>query len=80
MMINLLQVKLRKIEGQLLRERRKTEALLAVLAQHVHLTQRDGDADAAEAIGDFDGGRPCTCAKCRTYRAALWFLEDPNAT
>jgi hypothetical protein len=80
MTINLLQVKLRKTEEQLRVAQRKNEVLLAVLAQHLALTKRDGDDEAAEGIGEFEDSRPCICAKCRTYRAALWFLEDHDAT
>lgn len=77
---NLLQAKIRKLEAQLRESNRERDALRAVLFQHIELTKRDGDDQAAESRGEFADARPCICPTCRTYRAALWVLEDAHAS
>ena len=76
---NILQARIRLLEQKLRHSQRERDELRAVLYQHVELTRRDGDDQAAESKGEFDGAKPCICPTCRTYRAALWYLEETDA-
>ena len=76
---NILQARIRLLEQQLRQSQNERDEPRAVLYQHVELTRRDGDDHAAESKGEFHAAKPCNCPACRTYRAALWYLEKNDA-